>query len=169
MTEPNGPLEETIIVGLGELRATSAGNAILVCLGLGSCVALCGYDPVSRVAGMAHMVLPSSNGKTPSQSAPKFVDCATPMLIEEMVERGAVQSRIGAKLVGGARVIKTDKENHSLDIARQNVQAAIVVLERLGVPLQAAETGGNKGRTVKLHAGSGRLLVSTLGGSEREL
>ncbi len=169
MTEPNEVREETIIVGLGELRATSDSNAILVCLGLGSCVALCGYDPVSRVAGIAHMVLPSGNGKAPSQSAPKFVDYATPTLIDEMVKRGAVRSRIGARLVGGARVISVNRENPSLDIARKNVEAAIAILERLGVPLQAAETGGTQGRTARLHAGSGKLLVSTLGGSEREL
>ncbi len=169
MTEPNGPLVETIIVGLGELRATSAGNAIVVCLGLGSCVAFCGYDPVSRVAGMAHMVLPSSNGRAPSQSSPKFVDCAIPMLMEEMVGLGAAKSRIAARLVGGAQVIDFHEKSRSLDIGGQNVQSAIAVLERLGVSLEAAETGGNKGRTVRLHAGSGRLLVSTLGGSEREL
>jgi len=61
MTEQEIPPETSIItLGLGQMSAAKGSGTVLTCLGIGSCVALCAYDPASEVGGMVHMVLPRS-------------------------------------------------------------------------------------------------------------
>ena len=55
--------ETMIMVGLGEVKASKDPDAVLACLGLGSCIAVAVYDPKAKVGGMAHVVLPKSRGK----------------------------------------------------------------------------------------------------------
>jgi chemotaxis protein CheD len=74
VTEPR-----TLVLGLGEWHASRDSELTLVCLGLGSCVGLCLFDPAAGVAGMAHMVLPKSMGEAASGKAAKFVDLAVPL------------------------------------------------------------------------------------------
>lgn len=158
-----------IMLSLGQLRAAQGEGIVLISLGLGSCVALCAYDPVSKVGGMAHMVLPerSSNGAT--EPSPKFVDCAIPMLFEEMEKLGAVRSRLDVKIVGGAQMLQLQDDAGLFNIGGRNVEAAKTILAGLGVPLAAAETGGKKGRTVRLFLDSGKVVASHVGEPSYEL
>jgi chemotaxis protein CheD len=169
MTKQQTQQRADIVLGLGELRAARGEDTVLISLGLGSCVALCAYDPVSKVGGMAHMVLPrSSEGRSDGRNS-KFVDHAIPMLIEEMLELGAIKSRMIVKITGGGQMIATQSRNGLLDIGDRNVESTRAVLADLGLSVQADETGGTHGRTARLYLGSGKLLVSAVGGASREL
>lgn len=169
MTNQSDRQMKNIVLGLGELRAAKGEDTVLIGLGLGSCVALCAYDPVSKVGGMAHMVLPSSNEGRKNGYNPKFVDHAIPLLLEEMQQLGALKSRLSVKIVGGGRMILGQKPNNLLDIGDRNVQSTKAVLAELGLPLNGAETGGTHGRTARLYLDSGKLIVSAVGGSKHEL
>ena len=70
--------QESIVLGLGEWRVTADPAATLVCLGLGSCVALCARDPLNKIGGMVHMVLPDSGEGRVQGNGAKFVDLAVP-------------------------------------------------------------------------------------------
>lgn len=161
--------KKEFILSLGQLRAAQGEEAVLVSLGLGSCVALCAYDPVSKVGGMAHMVLPERGASSANGASPKFVDCAIPMLFEEMELLGAVRLRLNVKIVGGAQMLQLQDEGGLFNIGSRNVESAKTVLAGLGVPLAAAETGGRKGRTVRLFLDSGKLVASHVGESSFEL
>ena len=165
----NGRQDTNITLGLGELRAATGADTVLACLGLGSCVAMCAYDPVSKVGGMAHMVLPRRGESTGQAVSAKFVDCGVPMLIEQMEQLGAKKSRLVVKLVGGAQMIANQNHNGVFHIGERNAETAKAVLADLGVPIRAVDTGGNRGRTVRLHLESGRLMVSSVGGPSHEL
>lgn len=166
---PVATQEKTIVVGLGELHVTRDADATLVCLGLGSCIALCAYDPVSRVAGMAHLVLPDSREGRDARRSAKFVDIGVPLLLEEMERLGAMRSRLILKIVGGAHMISSPSPNGVLNIGDRNAEAVRALLSSLGLPLQAADTGGNRGRTARLSVATGQLTVSTAGVSSYEL
>jgi chemotaxis protein CheD len=158
-----------IILGLGQLRVAREEKLVLTSLGLGSCVAICAYDPISKVGGMAHMVLPRTSDGRSNEPNPKFVDCAIPMLLEEMEQLGALKSRLIVKIVGGAEMMTTKSPNGTLNIGPQNVEAVETVLAELGLPLRGADIGGTHGRTARLYLDSGKLLVSAVGGARREL
>ena len=94
---------QPVIVGMGELQVSNDPSTVLTCLGLGSCIGLCIYDPTAHVAGMVHIVLPE-RAKTQSSSIAKFADTAVPELVQRVVGLGAVKTRLWAKMVGGAQM-----------------------------------------------------------------
>lgn len=158
-----------IILGLGQMRAAAGEGTVLVCLGLGSCVAFVAYDPATKIGGMAHMVLPYHSESATQQPSPKFVDCAIPMLLEEMRGLGAEASRPVIKLVGGAHMIRTPGKSALLNIGDRNVESAKRMLAQLHLPLAVEDTGGASGRTARLDLGSGRLVVASAGEPGHEI
>ncbi len=165
MTQP-ASVAESVVLSLSEWHVTDDPDVVLMCLGLGSCVALCLHDPIARIGGMAHMVLPdSSSGRIMGQNA-KFVDLAIPMLVEQMRAAGAIRSRLRINIAGGARMLSGPAFAGTLDVGTRNLDATRVALERLHLRLivNAEEIGGTHGRTVRLRVGSGEVTVSTAGG-----
>lgn len=156
----------TVILGLGELHAEADSSTVLSCLGLGSCVALCLHDPVTKAGAMAHMVLPAS-AEGRGDKIPRFVDVAVPMLLMEMERLGSPRSRLVAKLVGGAQMMNS--ASAALNIGQRNIEAAEEALRQQGVPLAASDTGGNQGRTVRLLLETGQVTVTTVGGSSYDV
>jgi chemotaxis protein CheD len=160
--------EQTIVIGLAEMQVSADPSAVLTCLGLGSCIGLSAYDPFSKVGGMAHIVLPSSNGRTVEPS-PKYADTAVPLLLGEMERLGANRSRIVAKISGGAQMSVSAGAGALFKTGEKNIGATVKALKESGVRLAAAETGGTKGRTLRLFVGSGKVTVSSAGAGSMEL
>lgn len=158
-----------IPLGLGDLAASRDPSEVLVCYGLGSCVGVALVDPVAGAAGMAHVVLPSSELARGEVESGRFADTAVPALVEALTALGAARYRLVAKIAGGSRVLRAIPTGSTLDIGTRNVQAVRQVLEELRIPLAAEDTGGNHGRTVQLFVASGQLRVSTVGRGEKVL
>ena len=161
--------EQTVTVGLGEVCVTKNPSTSLACFGLGSCISLCAYDPVSKVAGMAHIVLPESDHSNPGKVSTKYADIAVPVLLEEMHKHGATKSRLIAKLVGGAQMIQAAGFDAALEMGARNLEMTRKALASEGVHLSAADTGGSQGRSVWLSADSGKVMVRTAGMECKEL
>lgn len=157
-------------VSIGELVVSKSPDDVLVAYGLGSCVAVCLYDPVSNVAGMLHALLPDSAGKSSDNNAPaKFVDQGVPLLLDQVKEIGAIRSRLVVMLCGGAQMLTAPGFTNTLNIGERNVKAAQELLQASGFRIKAQDTGGNSGRTVKLYVATGQITVRSLGQKERVL
>jgi chemotaxis protein CheD len=161
--------EHTNTVGLGDLVVTKDAKASLACFGLGSCICVCAYDPVSRVSGMAHIVLPQSKHGLSDKTATKYADVAIPVLIEKMEQTGASKVNIRVKIAGGARMIKSFEMNDSFDMGNRNLESVNKVLTEQNIRVIARDTGGNQGRSVWMVAETGQVLVRTAGEEMREL
>lgn len=153
--------EVKIAVGLEEIRVSSDPKVVLACLGLGSCIALSGYDPVSRVGGMAHIVLPDSGGKDKDALPGKYADTGIPRLIEDMKAAGALKSRINIKMAGGARIFANVKEGGLLDIGFRNLAAVREILAANGLEIKGENTGGTYGRSLLLSVATGLVRVTS--------
>ena len=160
--------DKALVVGLGEIKVSTGGEGVLVCLGLGSCVALCCHDPVARVGGMAHIVLPSSEGRALG-SPGKFADTAVPALTEAITKAGGLKSRLSVRIAGGAQMTMASEASGIFNIGASNVEATKRALRREGLRVHAEDTGGSAGRTVRLAAGSGEVVVNTSVSSTRNL
>ena len=160
--------EHAVIVGLGELKLSDDADVVLTCLGLGSCVGVTAYDSVNKVAGMAHVVLPQDPGKGTPATA-KFANVAIPLLIEEMVKRGAVKRNLLVKLAGGAQMSIAAGLGSTFQIGEKNQAAVKDLLKKLGVRIAGETLGGNKGRSLRLWVGTGKTTVSSAGEEPREL
>ena len=145
---------------MGELAVSSRTGDELVAIGLGSCIGLAMIDRDAGVAGLAHVVLPESQGK-PGPAA-KFADLAVPELLSKVVAAGAAKRRIEAIMIGGARMFSVGA---SMDIGSRNADAVRAALREAGIELKTEEVGGNRGRTARIIIGS--EISSQLAGGER--
>lgn len=161
--------ENTIVLGMADLTVIRA-PVKLVTLGLGSCIGLVVYDSTAKVAGMAHIMLPSSRGLMGSEKVGKFADTAVPALIDAMERQGAVKSRIKAKIAGGAQMFSLPGMSADfLTVGAKNVNETKKRLALLRIALIASDTGGNKGRTIEFSTSNWMLKVKTLGKGVSEI
>ncbi|AMW32050.1 chemotaxis protein CheD [Fervidobacterium islandicum] len=145
-------MKKKVIIGIGEW-AVEKNPAILVTLGLGSCVGVCIRDPVAKVGGMVHVMLPDSGGR-PTNTPGKFADTGVNLVVEELMKMGASRSRLEAKIAGGASMFQS-----AMDIGARNVEAVKTALQRNGIRLLAEDTGGNKARSIEYDIETGKLLI----------
>lgn len=150
----------SIFVGVAE-AAVAEGEAVLMTVGLGSCVAILLYDPDVRVAGMAHVLLPAPHARFEERDAAKYATTAVPHLLREMAARGADRCRVTARIVGGASMFSGTRSSALAAAGARNLEATRDALEWVGVPLTGEEVGSNHGRSVRLFAADGRVLVSS--------
>lgn len=159
-------MAEAIMVGMAEIKLTRSPDDILIALGLGSCIAICAYEPHARIAGMAHVVLPESSGI--QTSAGKYADTAIPLLLENLVKQGATAYRIRVAIVGGAQLFGFNGNGVRLEVGTRNAQAVKAALEAAKLSIVATDIGGSAGRTVQL-TGDGRVRVKAIGRGEHEV
>ena len=167
-TEPAAREQELFVVGMGEIVVTASPDAVLSCIGLGSCVAVCAYDRLVKVGGMAHVVLPQHNG-LPGSNYAKYADTAVPLLLKEMNKKGGVKSRLIVKIAGGAQMTVAPGLRDTFKTGEKNLAQIMLVLQREKIALAVADTGGNLGRTVRLYVDTGKVTVKTANGIAQEL
>ena len=91
-------MSNQIVVGISDLNIAMNGD-VLVTYALGSCVGICLYDPVSKIAGLSHIMLPTINDfKDSNPQKEKFADSAIEVLLNKMAAAGALKIRIRAKI-----------------------------------------------------------------------
>jgi chemotaxis protein CheD len=156
------------IVRVADLAAGSAADR-LVTLGLGSCVAAVLWDPVAKVGGLAHVLLPSRTLARDQSNPAKFAETAVPLLIEKMGALGATPARMSARLVGGAAMFANITAPGVSQMGERNAQAVRDALQEARIPITAEDTGGDYGRSVYLDVASGRLEVRSVQHGVREL
>jgi len=150
--------EEIHHVRISELMVLR-GSGTLVILGLGSCVGLFLRDPLSKVAGCAHVMLPDSLAFSNRLIPAKFADTAVPSLVETMMKEGANPDRLEAKLAGGAAMFASASNPNLLPLGLRNVIAVREALRLAGVPLKVEDIGGVQGRSVYYRVSDGKLLI----------
>ncbi|ADB58421.1 chemotaxis protein CheD [Archaeoglobus profundus] len=143
-----------LLVGIGEFRVAK-GNFILKTIGLGSCVGVALYDPIAKVGGLAHVVLPQSNGLKRSA---KYADQAIEIMVESMERLGARRRNLIAKMAGGAQIFK-HMTHENLRIGDRNVDVVKKQLENFGIRLVSEDVGGSIGRSVYFYVIDGKMLV----------
>ncbi len=162
--------QNVIVVKLGQIAWSDRPEDLLVAYSLGSCVGLTLWDPVERIGGMAHVFLPSSNGREISrlEEAPRFADIGVPLLIERMERKGASRKRLVARMAGGASLFP-GLFREMPDIGAQNVSAVVEILQKHSIPIVGSDVGGNCGRTMRLEIRTGRTTVATAFGVKKEI
>lgn len=155
-------MSNIIRVGMADLNIVKAPDSIRTS-GLGSCVGVCLYDPLAKVGGLAHVMLPSSElAREGEKNLAKYADTAIPTLIQLMEKAGARLRHFQAKLAGGAQMFSFSSTSDVMRIGPRNVEACKQQLQIYRIPIIAEDTGGKFGRTIELFAEDGRLLIRTV-------
>ena len=147
-------------VGVGELRVSRDTNDTLIAFGLGSCLGVVVYDPVARVGGMLHAMLPlaSLDPEKAKRNVAMFVDTGVPTLFRSCYEYGALKYRMTVKVVGGA-TIAIAEDNDLFQIGRKNILVLQKLLQQNGIKVHASDTGGRVSRTVTLTISNGDVHI----------
>lgn len=156
-------MKEEINVGIGEIKIAKVPH-VLTARGLGSCVGVSMYDPVLKLGGMAHILLPESKYFDQPENPYKFADLAIPALIEALCRESGSPQRFIVKLAGGAKMFSFNSSPGREDIGAKNIAVVLDKLKEAGLRVRARDVGGNRGRTVTLDTSTGALAVRVLGG-----
>lgn len=154
-----------INVGMADFK-TAKDPDLLMTAGLGSCIGICVNDPVLKVGGMAHIMLPTANGSIGGNLA-KYADTALELLLQDIVRLGGNKSRFRAKMAGGAQMFTFPGKPNILKIGDRNAEAVERELKKLGIPILAIDVGGSFGRTIHYDVGTGDLRVRTINHGEK--
>jgi len=159
-------MSELIKVGMADLNVCCPPKGITT-LGLGSCVGVVLYDPVSKVAGLAHIMLPDSTKILNNENKAKFADTGIDLLVSNMKKLGANPNRLIAKIAGGAQMFSFMNNNEMMRVGERNVEATKAKLAELGIPIVAEDTGANYGRTIEFYPETGELKIKSVGRPEK--
>jgi len=128
---------------------------------LGSCISVCLYDPVLKIGGMNHYMLPNWTGN--DLVSPKYGNIAIEKLIEKMLSMGSKKGNLNAKVFGGGELLSPEKSG--LRIGQRNIKVAEMMLAEHKIPIVASSTGGPQGRKIVFNTGTGevrhKFLVKT--------
>jgi chemotaxis protein CheD len=150
------------------MKVSARQEEVLVTYGLGSCIGITIWDPVSRVGGLLHFMLPESQSdpaKAKDQPA-LYADTGIPLLFKSAYQLGADKKRLLVRVAGGAQVLDGDGV---FNIGKRNYLAMKKIFWKAGVMIHAEEVGKNISRTLRLEVGTGKLLLQEAGEEAREL
>ena len=147
-------MNNIIRVGMADLNICKTPNVITT-LGLGSCIGLTFYDPVRKMGGMVHYMLPDSTLIRNNTNIAKFADTGIQELLKRVLEAGASRTRLVAKIAGGAKMFGLSGGSSISNVGEKNAIAARKILKQLNIPLVAEDTGLDYGRTIELHYETG--------------
>ncbi|HYD00032.1 MAG TPA: chemotaxis protein CheD [Phycisphaerales bacterium] len=147
-----------ITVGIADAALTADPEATLITYALGSCIGVTIFDPVARVGGMLHFMLPQSTlNPTKAVKAPcMFADSGVPLLFTRAYELGAKKERLIVCAAGGAEILAD--EGH-FKIGSRNRTMLRKLFWKNSVLLAAEDTGGTHSRTMTLRMSDGGVTV----------
>ncbi len=156
------------MVGVADCQVSNDPKCTLVTYALGSCIAVMIHDPLARVGGLLHFMLPESAlDRDKAQEKPfMFADTGIPLLFQSAYRLGADKRRLVVSVAGGAQMM----DPHGVfNIGKRNHLSMRKILWKAGVLVHAEEVGGLVSRTVRLEISSGRVLLRGAGELEQEM
>jgi chemotaxis protein CheD len=147
-----------VTVKMADMKVSRDPEAVLVTYALGSCIGVLTYDPVKRVAGMIHYMLPAASLAVDKAVATPamFADTGIPLLFEEMYRHSCRKQDLVVKVVGGANLYD---DGGTFEIGKRNYIMLRKMFWKAGVSIAAEDVGGSSSRTARLFVSDGRALV----------
>jgi len=157
-----------LVVGIGDCQVTNDPAAVLVTYALGSCIGVMIHDPVARIGGLLHFMLPESGiDKTKAEQRPfMFADSGVPLLFHSAYHLGAEKRRLVVTVAGGAQMMD---QQGVFNIGKRNHLALRKIFWKAGVMIHAEDVGGLLSRTIRLEVGSGRVTMRKAGEQEQDM
>ncbi len=161
-------MEDLLKVGIADYKVGKAPSRI-ISYGLGSCIGISLYDPVTKIGGLVHVLLPNSKEAYASENPAKFADTGIPLLVEKVVAFGASRSHLQAKLAGGAQMFQFSNPSPIMTVGARNCENAKKALQQCGIRIVSEDLGGTYGRTVEIDLSTGLYKVKTVNKGEKTI
>ncbi len=126
---------------------------------LGSCVAVCLWDPVLQIGGINHFMLPLWNGR--GLASPRYGNIAIEKLLSRLEYLGSKRGDIKAKIFGGGEVIESG--TNQFQIGKRNIAVAREYLSEFNIPIVSSSVGGKLGRKILFYTETGEVRQRYIG------
>lgn len=156
------PPRKALVVGVADMVASNDSSAEIVTYSLGSCLGVTVYDPVKKIGGLLHLMLPDSkiDVQKAANSPFMFVDTGVPRLFHAAYNLGADRSRLILKVAGGAQLLD---EQGVFNIGERNFLALTAILARNGINIHSRDVGGMASRTLRFDLTNGNVSIKSPG------
>jgi chemotaxis protein CheD len=143
------------------MKIANSGD-VLVTHVLGSCLGVLIYDPVEKIGGLLHAMLPLStvNLSKAEENPCMFIDTGLPALLEAFYNAGGQKSRMVVKAAGCGNLLG---KNELFEIGERNHKALKDVLTESNIGLESEDIGGTENRTVHFELSTGQITLSNSG------
>lgn len=157
-----------LIVGVADMKISDQDGDVIVTHALGSCLGIAVHDPVAKVGGLLHVMMPTSdiNPDKARVNPYLFVDTGVPAFFQQVFARGGLRGRLEVRVAGGANVQGGAADRFA--VGKRNYTVLRKMFWKNGVMIKAEDVGGTWPRTMYLEVGTGRVWLST-GGTEKTL
>jgi chemotaxis protein CheD len=157
-----------LIVGISDIKVSTKADDIITTYALGSCIGIVVFDPVAKVGGMLHYMLPDStlDLNKARENPAMFADTGIPLLFKTCYKMGAEKKRIVVKAAGGASILD---DTNFFRIGQKNIMAMRKIFWKNNVLIDKEDTGLNYNRTIRLELNTGKVFVRSSGGEMKEL
>ena len=147
-----------LVVGVGDYKVSDVPAEVITTYALGSCIGVTIHDPVGRIGGMLHFMLPESSlDLSKARARPcMFADTGIVVVLQALRELGAVKSRLQVRLAGGAQMLDAAGV---FNIGKRNYAAVRKILWQSGLMIQSEDVGGTASRTIRLDIASGQTWI----------
>jgi chemotaxis protein CheD len=150
------------VVGVADYKVATGPDHQIVTFALGSCIGVTVWDPLAKVGGLLHFMLPTSktNPEKAAGSPAMFADTGMPLLFRSAYELGAAKARLVVTAAGGAEIL--GGSDH-FKIGHRNRTVLRKMFFQAGVLLKAEDCGGSDSRTMTLDLCDGTVTVKSRG------
>jgi chemotaxis protein CheD len=153
---------QMLLVGMADLAVIQNQSTLLCTHPLGACLGIGIYDPVAKVGGVLHSLLPESQ-IDPARAAGRpgmFIDTGLAAMLGQAGQLGAKMENLVVCVAGGARILD---ETSYFNIGHRNFEVLAEMLAGLGLKLHAQEVGGLSNRSLQLNAATGEVRLKISG------
>lgn len=160
-------MQQRIIVNISDAKVSNNPADVLATYSLGSCIAVCLYDPSAHVGGMLHYQLPTSemDPRRAKDDPFMFADTGMKILVDKILSMGANKKLTQVKIAGGATI---NNGPAGFEIGKRNYLAMRKVLWVHGMFIDAEDVGGSSPRNMYLNIADGTVTIKS-GGTEKRL
>lgn len=157
-----------IVVGIADMKVSRNQQAILITYALGSCIGITLYDPVVRIGGLLHFMLPDSKIDIQKARANPwmFADTGIPLFLQEINRLGGEAKRLIVKVAGGSAILD---DSGFFNIGKRNYMMLRKVLWAHNLLIHGEDIGGQSNRTLFLEMSTGKVFVRISGNGVREI
>lgn len=149
------------VVGVSDLRVSDNAGETIVTFALGSCLGVVVYDPVAKVGGLLHVMLPLSKAD-PEKAQKKpamYVDTGLTQLFKGIYKLGAHKENVVISVAGGASMKQAGGDDY-FKIGKRNFTTLRKLLWKNGYMITNQDVGGNKSRTMALRMADGQVTIN---------
>jgi chemotaxis protein CheD len=149
----------SVFLHVGQVHVSKKPQSIVLILG--SCVAVCAWDPVSGIGGATHYLVPAWDGK--GAPSARYGNVAISELLQKLVDAGAHREQLRAKVFGGGCLFeKPRNSSNKADLGAQNVEIAMAILLKERIIHDASLVRGSRGKRVVFSTNTGEAVVTDL-------